>query len=128
MQDQEYIAQFEQCTLPKENFKHRGHIRIAWIYLSQHPFPDAMQQIKVGIQRYAASLGASQIYHETMTQAWARIIHASMRNTHAESFDKFIHLHPELLNSKLINEYYSPQQLATTEAKLQWIEPDLKSF
>ena len=128
MQDHAFLQQFENCTLPKENFKHKGHLRIAWIYLCHHPFPLALEHIAAGIKKYAASLGASQIYHETMTQAWARLVSAAMQAENTETFDQFIHLHPQLLNSNALAEYYSPECLASNNAKCEWVQPDLKSF
>lgn len=128
MRDESFLNQFEECTLPKEHFKHRGHVRIAWLYLNRFPFDEACDHIRNGIQRYAASLGASQIYHETMTMAWARLVFNAMQAKNAHTFDDFAAAHPSLFNSQLIHEYYSAPLLQSDAAKQQWIEPDLKSL
>ncbi len=96
MQDQEFLAQFEQCTLPKENFRHRGHLRICWYYLSHYPVNEANQRIVEGIKRYAASLGASHIYDETLTQSWIARVQQAMDKSYLD-FAEFIIHHPELL-------------------------------
>lgn len=128
MRDEAFLNQFEQCTLPKEYFKHKGHLRIAWLYLGKYSFPEACDHIRSGIKRYAASLGASQIYHETMTMAWVRLVFNAMQTQRAETFADFEAANPQLFNSKLIHEYYSASLLQSDAAKQAWIEPDLKSL
>lgn len=96
MQDKEYLAQFEHCSLPKEDFRHRGHLRICWWYLNNFSPDEANAKIVTGIQRYAASLGASHIYNEALTQAWITRVREAMDKTYA-NFADFIAAHPELL-------------------------------
>ncbi|HTM63045.1 MAG TPA: hypothetical protein VL360_00935 [Gammaproteobacteria bacterium] len=127
MNDQEYLHQFEQCILPKELFKHRGHVRICYLYLKQFPLDEANKKICDGIKKYAASLDALQIYHETMTQAWINIV-ASAIDYKSDDFENFIAKHPDLLNSKLIHIYYSPEILNSDRAKQEYVKPDLKSL
>jgi hypothetical protein len=124
MTDQEFLNQFELCTLPKEYFTHQGHLRMTWLYLNSNPYPQALQLISRGIQHYAASLGATQKYHETITQAWARLVHLSMQKQNAVTFDEFISKNQHLLDSKLVLKYYSAELLGSAEAKQRWIEPD----
>lgn len=128
MRDEAFLDQFEQCTLPKEYFKHRGHLRIAWLYLNRYSFPEACDHIRSGIKRYAASLGASQIYHETVTMTWARLVSNAMKIKNTDTFTDFEAAHPQLFNSKLIYEYYSTSLLESDAAKQEWIAPDLKSL
>ena len=33
MDDREFVAAVEACTLPPEQFPHRAHVRLAWLYL-----------------------------------------------------------------------------------------------
>ena len=128
MQDDEFLLQFEQCTLPKEYFKHRGHLRITWIYLSKNTLEDAMPQIIQGIKRYAASLGAAHIYHETLTRAWILLVHSAMLQCRTICYDDFIVKNEYLLDKSLIFQYYSPKILESEDARRIWFEPDLKSL
>ncbi|HVY53375.1 MAG TPA: hypothetical protein VHA13_02530 [Gammaproteobacteria bacterium] len=125
MHDQEFLFQFEQCTLPKEYFRHKSHIRIAWLYLSKFPIDDAIPLITQGIIRYATSLGAAHIYHETLTRAWIYLVAASMKGIDSD-FEAFIDKNPHLLDKNLPFNYYSLALLQSEQAKQQWIEPDIK--
>jgi hypothetical protein len=128
MQDDEFQLQFESCTLPKEYFKHRGHLRITWIYLSRNNLEDAMPQIIQGIKRYAASLGAAHIYHETLTRAWILLVHTAMLQCPSVCYDDFIVINEYLLDKSLIFQYYSTVLLDSENARRIWCEPDLKSL
>lgn len=123
--DSDYLQQFENCTLPKENFKHKGHLRITWLYLTHHTFNRAVVEIKEGIQRYAASLGASSIYHETLTLAWIHLVNQAMDHDSLCSED-FIAKNPHLLDKNLHLQYFSQALLDQDLARKQWVEPDLK--
>src|SRR5579885_227640 len=96
--DNEFKLQFENCTLSKDKFGHRGHLRIAWIYLSLYPFSQALELITSGIKRYAASLGASHIYHETLTQVWAKLVNKAIQKKQSRTFEDFLLTHPFLLD------------------------------
>ena len=37
MTDNEFIAAFENCTLPLESFRHADHVKMAFLYLSRYP-------------------------------------------------------------------------------------------
>ena len=42
MSDDEFLAQFENCTLPFDQWTHRAHVRVAYLYLRRHPFREAL--------------------------------------------------------------------------------------
>lgn len=127
MLDNEFIFQFENCTLPKTDFHHREHVRIVWLYLSRYPLDEAMEKTIQGIIRYATSLGAAHIYHETMTRAWVLVVKSAM-NQSFNTFDEFIQSNPHLLDKNLLSEYYSSTLLNSDEARKTWLDPDLKNI
>ena len=53
MDDAELVRQFESCELPFEQWTHRSHVRVAYVYLSRHPFNEAMDRIRDAIKRVA---------------------------------------------------------------------------
>src|SRR5689334_3339479 len=71
---QDLVRQFEDCTLAKDRWTHRAHLCVAVWYLTQLPRDDATDRIRQGIQRYNASLGNSQGYHETVTLSWIALL------------------------------------------------------
>ena len=113
LNDDEFVRGFESCELSPDLFHHRDHIRMARIYLDRLGPNAATERFRSAIIRYAAHLGKSDKYHETITIAWMRLVIA----TSPEDHDK-------LLDKKYIETFYSPELLATDSARTQFVEPD----
>ena len=75
MRDKRFLFKFDNCTLDKSHFNHQGHLRVAWLNLSNYDFDHAMIRITEGIFRYAKSLEAEHIYHETLTRVWVHLVY-----------------------------------------------------
>lgn len=122
--DREFLKQFDDCMLPESQFGHDGHVRMAWLRLSEAAFEDALVQIRGGIQRYASSKNAPTKYHETVTVAFATIIAARIRP--GESFDEFSGRNPDVFSPRpLLQAHYSANVLNSARAKQKFVEPDL---
>lgn len=127
MNDQEFLKAFETCTLPNHLFPHRAHIRMAWLYLRAGDFDTGMTHIRDGIQRFANVQGHAPKYHETITVFWARLVNAAIQaSPDIDAFETFAQRHPELLDSHLIQQFYTTAVLHNAVARQQWVEPDLK--
>ncbi len=50
MTDEELQFQFEDHTLPFEQWNHRMHVRIAYIYARQFTYPEALIKLQEGIK------------------------------------------------------------------------------
>ncbi|MEM2160855.1 MAG: hypothetical protein QXN55_07880 [Candidatus Nitrosotenuis sp.] len=96
--------------------------------MNHHELDEAISEVKSIIKRYAASLGASHIYHETMTEAWVRIVKNAMKRHPTRNFMEFMRINEHILNSKFIYGYYSADCLNADQAKTQWVKPDLQSL
>ena len=97
MTDTEFLQQIEACTLPKEAFTHRNHVRLAWLYLNDRAGGDPDARIAATIQRYAASIGAATKFDQELTIRWMRRVESAMAATPAVSFEAFIAERPELM-------------------------------
>jgi hypothetical protein len=42
MNDSDLLRQFEDCSFPFEQWHHEAHVRIAFLYLHNHPLEDAV--------------------------------------------------------------------------------------
>lgn len=125
--DRDFLRQFDDCSLPETRFGHAGHIRMAWLRLGQAPFEEALARISSGIRRYAAAMGATTKYHETVTVAFARIIASRMRQ--GESFEEFTERNTDLFSPRpLLQRYYSPAVLASDRAKHEFVGPDREAL
>ena len=132
LSDKAFLAQFEQLTLAPAHMNHQGHIRLAWLYLSKHNIDQACRLTCQGINAYANSLGARDKFHYTITDALVRIM-AVRLNASAESgtsWQHFITENQDLVENALavLDQYYSPERLFSSQAKQTAIAPDRQTF
>jgi hypothetical protein len=133
MNDHELLAQFENCTLPFKRWTHTAHVKVAYLYLRDHPFDVALKKIREGIQAYNAANnvpdGELEGYNETTTQAFLRLVDATM-TAYGEVLptpdaDTFCETHSQLLSKHVLRLFYSPERRTHPDAKARFVEPDL---
>ncbi|QCU90058.1 hypothetical protein [Thiomicrorhabdus sediminis] len=125
LSDDQFIKQFENQTLNPAYFDHQGHVRIARLYLQQYPFSSAVEKTLHGIQAYAASLGASDKFHATISTATLYLLAAQIENNETPAVtDEDSELVTDLLG--LLKQFYSEERLFSAQAKQQFIEADKK--
>ncbi len=133
MTDSELLRRFEDLSLPFSEWTHRAHIRVAFLYLSSHPFEEALDRIRTNIKAYNAANnrpdGPTEGYNETTTVAFMRLVDAMMRAygsvCPATDSEAFCEAHPQLLSSRVLRLFYSPERRLHPDAKTEFIEPDL---
>ena len=128
--DEAFLKAFEDCTLPSSEWHHRAHLKVAYLYLNLFPFDEALNRIRERIKRYNAATNTPENlergYHETITQAWLRLIHAALCEFGpAASADEFLDAQPQLLTHRALRFFYSREQLVSQQAKAVFVEPDL---
>jgi hypothetical protein len=123
MTDEDFLAAFEGCTLPRTEWTHVAHLRMAWLYLTRLPFGDALQRVRDGIRRYNASAG-SDGYHETVTVAFVAVVGSRLRA--GEDFTGFRARNPELFarSPAVLERHYSPAALSSAAARQRFVRPD----
>lgn len=130
MNDDQFIAAFEDCSLPEAQFDHPGHVRAAFLYVSNYDLNEAIDRIRVRLNAFNNTYGGLNTlrrgYHETVTQAFMRLVYAANQRSgpHAASAD-FCRAHPELLEKTVLQGYYSETRLWTMAAKQTFVGPDL---
>ena len=118
--DDEFLTAFSNCTLPASSFRHGDHLRLAWLLLHRNPFDEALSLVRRSIQKYAAHLGVPQLYHETITTAWVKLL-----ATHDEaSFAEFIARNEHRLDLGLLHRFWTPSVLESDAARMGWVPPD----
>jgi hypothetical protein len=127
MSDDAFLQAFQACQLDPASFHHADHIRLAWLCVQRHGARQAETLLLDGIRKFAQHAGAPQKFHHTATIAWTRLVAAACRESNScDSFDEWIKTHPRLLNKLLLNEHYSARSLESSDARLGWLDPDLK--
>src|SRR5258708_8453830 len=70
--DDEFLRAFFGLTLPSSEFRHRDHLRLAWLAVRRHGGDVAEEVVASGISRFAQHNSHGPLYHDTMTRLWAR--------------------------------------------------------
>src|SRR6187549_2000028 len=121
-EDQIFLEQFESQTLPLAQWNHRAHLKVAYLFLTRFPLDVAAEKVRAGIRAYNAANGIEDTptggYHETMTQAWLRIIYTTLREYGAAaSADEFLDGQPQLTQKKILRLFYSAALFMSPDAK-----------
>jgi len=130
MDDETFLREFEACTLPPDQWRHRAHLKVAYLYLRRHGLAGASEKIPPAIKALNAAHqtpeGLDRGYHHTLTLAWLRVIHATLQEYGpAETADAFLDQQPQLLEKKILRLFYSRARLMSWQAKGEFVEPDL---
>jgi len=121
------------CTLPKAEWTHEAHIATcAWLILER---PDIAPERDLPdlIRRYNESVGGvnsdSEGYHETITQLYIAAVRSALARSEGRDLADRVNLllrEPEARRDWPLR-FYSPERLFSREARLGWVEPDLKA-
>jgi len=134
---------FQECTLPRSEWTHEAHLTVAlWYFLFCESESEAIDAIRNGIKRYNAVHGIETTpnsgYHETLTLFWAQTVRQYLA---AESRNRsIVHLANGLIakyadslrdssaSRTLPFRYYTRSRLMSSEARTNWVEPDLRAI
>lgn len=127
MDDDAFVKAFENATLPPGTFHHSDHVRLAWIYLTRHPFTEAFAKFVEGLKRFATANGVPGLYHETITCAYLFLIRERIESEPADaSWETFLAANADLLRWKpsILDDYYHSATLASERARRIFVLPD----
>ena len=128
MNDIEFVARFEDGTLPSESFHHRDHVRMAWLFLSRYPLLEALWKFSSALQRFAAVHGKPNLYHQTITWSYLFLINERReRLGRNESWRKFAEANADLFEwheGGILARYYRPETLRSELARKVFVWPD----
>jgi hypothetical protein len=126
MTDQELLARFEDATLPNASFRHLDHLRVAWLYLRDHGPRGGEERMIAGLGRFAAAHGVPQLYNETLTRFWVRLVAHVMEAFPARSeFADLLSGFPRLADKGLVFRHYREETLRSDLARRTLVLPDI---
>ena len=130
MDDVSLLRQFEDTSLPMEQWGHREHVKTAYLYLLNHSFDDAVAKMRTGLLAYNEAQNVpdelTRGYHETLTQAWMRLVHVTLKlYGRCDTADVFVDANSQLLSMRALLLFYSRDRILSAEAKRGFIPPDL---
>lgn len=121
------IRDFENGSLAPNQFDHHAHLTVALWYLTRLPFADATATMRSNIQYFAATHGQGQLYHETITMFWMRLLRHVLDTTEpSEPFPDVVYRAICTFGSmQPFFRHYSRDRAFSPEARRQWVDPDL---
>jgi hypothetical protein len=127
MTDVELTRALERGEIANENFRHISHLHVAWVYLAESSsVQQAANKMRDTLRRFAAAAGKPQKYHETITLFWVHLLSRVRAASGGEHLEEIVHANPQLLEKNFPLAYYSTERLFSNEARISWVEPDLK--
>jgi hypothetical protein len=131
--DDKFLEQFETTALPLEEWHHKQHIKVAYLYLRRFPFDAAMVRMREGVKAFNAAKKIPEAidrgYHETMTQAWMHLVYFTVcEYGPAEDAEAFYEQSPQLQQKKTLRFFYTKELFTSPEAKAGFVEPDIIPF
>jgi hypothetical protein len=128
MTDDEFIANFESCTLASQSFHHADHVKMAFLYLRRYPALEALQRFSASLASFAAAHGKPDLYHETITWAFVFLIRERMvRSAGQQTWTEFAERNEDLLDWKdsVLKKHYRPETLSSDVARNTFVLPDM---
>ena len=126
-----FIEEFEEGRLPKAKWTHEAHLVVGFWYTATLGANDALNTIRVRIQRHNESVGTpntdSSGYHETITRLFMSAIAQHVAHNSGASFEESLALllASPINASELPRRSYSHERLFSIEARRSWVEPDV---
>jgi len=121
------VRDFEAGTLAPDQFNHHAHMTVALWYLSQMPFAKATATMRTNIQHFAARHQQNQLYHETITGFWMRLLRHILDT--ADPSEPFADVVYRVITTfgtmDVFFRHYSKERAFSPEARQRWVNPDL---
>ncbi|AEE52027.1 hypothetical protein [Haliscomenobacter hydrossis] len=130
---EELVAGFKDHSLPSERWTHQAHLIVGLHFAYHFPLDQAIYYLRAGIITYNVATGGKNThergYHETITQLWARLLQAYVREkctglSLAEACTAL--LNSPYAEQEIMFRFYSKDCLFSIEARALWVEPDLQ--
>jgi hypothetical protein len=120
------VSAFENATIPASEFTHTAHIAVALSYLDSFSPDEALQRMREKIRFFAEHHGVTNLYHETMTTFWMRLLeHAASTSAAGLPLWRRINLIVEdWTKRRPVEAHYSTELIKSQEAREKWVPPD----
>ena len=110
-----------------KDFHHVSHLHVAWAYLAESSsVQQAASKMCHTLRRVAADAGKPDKFHQTITLFWLHLLSHIYAAHRGKPLEDVVHANPQLLEKNFPLTYYSGERLFSEEARISWVEPDLK--
>jgi len=133
------VDAFETATIPASEFTHAAHIAVALSYLQSRTPAQALEHMRERIRAFAAHHGVGNLYHETLTIFWIRLLDhvartydvdpSRRRSPRRPKADLPLWRRTNLIvarwgSSRPVEAHYSADVIASNAARKKWVPPD----
>ncbi len=130
LSDQEFIAQFANCSLPPSLFTHEAHLRLAWVLISTYGLEAACPLSCQHIKNFDIVHGDGSKFNTTVTIAATKVVYHFIQKSQSSTFQDFIQEFPRLKYNfrELLDCHYGFDIFSSIQAKTAYLAPDLLPF
>lgn len=125
--DENFLEAFESCTLPRSEWTHQAHLRMAYLYLCGSSDVEALiPAVRQRIQTYNQANRNRTGYHETITVAFLHLVADRMRHCPTPAFPDFERENADMFapGGEFLLRYYERDTLFSPEARARFVPPD----
>ena len=121
-----FVAGFRDGTLGTDQFHHRDHVRMAWLYVREFGLEAAVTRFTADLRAFAAAKGAPGLYHATITVAYLTLVAERLRGAEDGPWEAFAAVNADLLRWKpsVLDDFYTAERLWSDDARAQFLLPD----
>lgn len=130
----EFLSQFESCTLPKEQWTHAAHLLTGACYVHALGERGAADHMRDRVRRYNVATGGQNTdttgYHETVTLAWIKLLARLLNDLEPMARAEFARIAVSRFEHerKIFDRYYDFDVVSSVEARRRWVPPTLQSL
>jgi hypothetical protein len=121
-----FVAGFRDGTLGTDQFHHRDHVRMAWLYVREFGLEAAVTRFTADLRAFAAAKGVPGLYHATITVAYLTLVAERLRTATDAPWEAFAGANADLLRWKpsVVDDFYTAERLWSDDARAQFLLPD----
>jgi len=120
------VRAFEDASIRASEFTHAAHIAVALNYLDSFSPDEALQRMREKIRFFAAHHGVTNLYHETLTTFWMRLLEhvASTSDTGVPLWRRINLIVDDWIKRRPVEAHYSKELIKSQAAREKWVPPD----
>ncbi len=120
------VSAFENATIPASEFTHAAHIAVALSYLDSFPPEQALELMREKIRAFAAHHGVGNLYHETLTTFWMRLLEhvANTSEVDLPLWRRINLIVEDWTKRRPVEAHYSRELIRSQAARDKWVPPD----
>jgi hypothetical protein len=133
----ELVTAFENATIPASEFSHVAHIAVALSYLEGFSPEQALERMKEKIRAFAEHHSAGNLYHETLTTFWMKLLDHVGANYELDPSRSNLAAKTEIPlwqrinaivarwgNRGPVDAHYTQEVIKSDAARKDWVPPD----